>query len=138
MPARQHTTLRESHDLHIDQITHCLARFEDTFDIGNADLGIDVDVAANAQNAVGKRLHDLTGRLPARIDAKFALGVAVGQDPVIAGRANPVFEPVHADECLVEMGMSLDKPRQGDMSGRIDLDGGSGAIGRNEPAVTDA
>ncbi|MCY1248627.1 hypothetical protein D9M72_620740 [compost metagenome] len=94
-------------------------------------------MAANAQNAVGKRLHDLTGRLPAGIDAKFALGVAVGQDPVIAGRADAVFEPVHADEGLVEMGMSLDKTRHGDMSGRIDLDRGTDAICRNEPAVTD-
>ncbi|WP_413872107.1 hypothetical protein [Albidovulum sp.] len=87
------------------QVADGLARRDDAFDGGNADLGVDIDMAADMGHAEAQHLGDLAGRLAARVDARLPLGAAVREDAVVAGWAEPVAEPVHADERLVEMGI---------------------------------
>src|SRR5690606_321805 len=61
---------------------------------------------------------------------------AVGEDAVVAGRADAVFEPVHADQRLVEMGMRLDEAGQGDEARSVDFPGGMAtARGAETPAA---
>ena len=115
---RRHAALRESDELDVDPVTKGLADPDDRFEIVEADIIVDIDVAAHARRAVRDQRADERRRAgldrqgdPMALDAleRDALANAA---PLDMGQAR------RAEMGLVEMDVALDKRRQEEQPAR--------------------
>ena len=118
----QDAALREGDDLDGDEVAETLADLQDLVEVLQAELVVDVDVAAHVQRAAG---HDLAHQIGAGL--RFGNGarrahLALGLDAVgdaIARRL--VGHPGQAEQCLVEMDMAVDQRRQDQRASEIEV-----------------
>ena len=118
----QDAALREGDDLDGDEVAEALADLQDLVEVLQAELVVDVDVAAHVQRAAG---HDLAHQIGAGL--RFGNGarrahLALGLDAVgdaIARRL--VGHPGQAEQRLVEMDMAVDQRRQDERPFEIEV-----------------
>ena len=129
---RTNAALREGDDLDGDEVAEALAHLQDRVQILEAELVVDVDMAAHVQRAAGHHLaHEVGaglgfGHRPRRAHLAFGLD-AVGD--AVARRL--VGDPGQAEQGLVEMDVAVDQRRQDEterLSGRRRQEGRDAAI----------
>ena len=109
---RRHAALREGHELNVDPVAKGLAHPQHGFEIGEADVVVDVDVAAHARRAVGDQRAD--ERRGARLDRQrdaMALD-ALGGDALAHAASLDMGQARRAPMRLVEMDVAVDERRQ--------------------------
>ena len=109
----QDAALREGDDLDGDEVAEALADLQDLVEVFQAELVVDVDVAAHVQRAAGDDLANQIGAGLRFGDGTRRAYLALGLDAVgdaIARRL--VGHPGQAEQRLVEMDMAVDQRRQ--------------------------
>ena len=132
----QDAALREGDDLDGDEVAEALADLQDLVEVLQAELVVDVDVAAHVQRAAG---HDLAHQIGAGL--RFGNGarrahLALGLDAVgdaIARRL--VGNPGQAEQRLVEMDMAVDQRRQDQRAAEIEVAAPGGRGGGRRSAL---
>ena len=138
---RRHAALREGHELNVDPVPIGLAHAQHGFQIGEADVVVDVDVAAHARRAVGDQRSD--ERRGARLDRqRDAMAFdAFGGDPLAHAASLDMGQPRRAPMRLVEMDVAVNERRQEKRALKIDALAGSisasGRMHRRNDAVGD-
>ena len=125
---RRHAALREGHELNVDPVAIGLAHTQHGFEIGEADVVVDVDVAAHARRAVGDQRSD--ERRGARFDRqRDAMAFdALGGDPLTHAAALDMGQTRRAPMRLVEMDVAVDERRQEERALKIDALAGRSAL----------
>ena len=128
----QDAALREGDDLDGDKVAEALAHLQDLVEIFQAELVVDVDMAAHVQGAAGHHLaHQVGAGLRFR-DRPRRAHLALGLDAVgdaIAGRL--VGHPGQAEQGLVEMDMAVDQRRQDEAALEIERVGACRRVARD-------
>ena len=109
---RRHAALRERDELNVDPVAKGLAHPDDRFEIVEADVIVDVDVAARARRAVGDQRADERRR--AGLDRQrdpMALD-ALGGDALAHAASLDMGQARRAPMGLVEMDVAVDERRQ--------------------------
>ena len=138
---RGHAALREGHELNVDPVPIGLAHPQHGFEIGEADVVVDVDVAAHARRAVGDQRSD--ERRGARLDRQSdAMAFdALGGDPLAHAVSLDMGQTRRAPMRLVEMDVAVNERRQEERAREIDtlagLIGASWRMQRRNDAVCD-
>ena len=138
---RGHAALREGDELNVDPVAVSLAHAQHRFEIGEADVVVDVDVAARARRAVGDQRAD--ERRGARLDRqRDAMAFdALGGDPLAHAVSLDMGQARRAPVRLVEMDVAVDERRQEERALKIDalawLIGASRRMQRRNDAACD-
>ena len=119
----------------VDQVAEAFADLQDLVEVFQAELVVDVDVAAHVQRAAG---HDLAHQVGAGLrfgDGARRAHLALGLDAVgdaIARRL--VGHPGQAEQRLVEMDMAVDQRRQDQRAAEIEVARGRREEGGDPPS----
>ena len=131
--------MREGHELNVDPVPVGLAHPQHGFEIGEADVVVDVDVAARPRRAVGDQGSD--ERRGARLDRQrdaMAFDSLRG-DPLAHAVSLEMGQTRRAPMRLVEMDVAVDERRQEERALKIDalawLISASGRMQRRNQAV---
>ncbi len=117
---RGHAALREGDELNVDPVAVGLAHPQHGFEIGEADVVVDVDVAARARRAVGDQRAD--ERRGARLDRQrdaMAFDALAG-DPLAHAASLDMRQARRAPMRLVEMDVAVDERRQEQRAREVD------------------
>ena len=119
-PFRHHAALREGDKLNVDPLGKRLAHLEHGFEIGEADVVVDVDVASRPRRAVGDESAKERGR-PSfdRQGDAMALN-PLGGDALAHAAALDMGQARRAPMRLVEMDMAVDQRRHDELPRQID------------------
>ncbi len=117
---RCHAALREGDELNVDPVPVGLAHAQHGFEIGEADVVVDVDVAARPRRAVGDQCSD--ERRGARLDRqRDAMAFdALGGDPLAHAVSLDMGQTRRAPMRLVQMDVAVDERRQEERALKID------------------
>ncbi len=112
--------MREGDKLNVDPVAISLAHLKHSFEIGEADVVVDVDVAPRARGSVGDQRANEGGCAGFDRDRDLAALDALGGDALAHAASLDMGQARRAPVRLVEMDVAVDERRQEELSGEID------------------